>query len=61
MQHGINLVTVLFNNGAYGNVLRDQKTGFGNRVIGAVLANPDFMTLAKAFGVEAHRVDTCAL
>ena len=40
----------------YGNVLRDQRTAFGNRVIGAVLDNPDFMLLAKAFGVEGHRV-----
>ena len=55
-QERIGLVTVLFNNRAYGNVLRDQKQGFGNRVIGASLDNPDFMLLAKAFGVEGHRV-----
>ena len=55
-QDNIALVTLLFNNGAYGNVLRDQKTSFGNRVIGAVLQNPDFMQLAKAFNIEGHRV-----
>jgi acetolactate synthase-1/2/3 large subunit len=55
-QEGIGLVTLLFNNNAFGNVLRDQKTGFGNRIIGAVLENPDFMDLAKAFGIEGHRV-----
>lgn len=55
-QEGIALVTLLFNNNAYGNVLRDQKIGFGNRVIGSVLQNPDFMTLARAFGIEGHRV-----
>lgn len=55
-QEGIGLVTLLFNNGAYGNVLRDQQVGFGNRVIGSVLQNPDFLAFAKAFGVEAHRV-----
>jgi acetolactate synthase-1/2/3 large subunit len=55
-QEGIALVTLLFNNNAFGNVLRDQKTGFGNRVIGAVLQNPDFMLLAAAFGIEARRV-----
>ena len=43
---------------AYGNVLRDQRTGFGNRVIGATLENPDFMQLAKAFGIEGHRVNS---
>jgi acetolactate synthase I/II/III large subunit len=57
-QEGIGLITLLFNNNAYGNVLRDQRTGFGNRVIGSTLENPDFMLLAKSFGVEGHRVDT---
>jgi acetolactate synthase-1/2/3 large subunit len=55
-QYGIGLVTLLFNNNAFGNVLRDQRVGFANRVIGATLENPDFMLLAKAFGVEGHRV-----
>ena len=31
VQHGINLVTILFNNGAYGNVLRDQLRMFEGR------------------------------
>jgi len=55
-QYGIALVTLVFNNAAYGNVLRDQRTAFGNRVIGAALDNPDFMVLAESFGVEGHRV-----
>lgn len=55
-QEGIALVTILFNNSAFGNVLRDQRTSFGNRVIGASLQNPDFLALAKAFSVAAHRV-----
>lgn len=55
-QENIALVTILFNNASYGNVLRDQRTGFGNRVIGAVLDNPDFQMLAKSFGIEAYRV-----
>lgn len=57
-QDGIAVIVVLFNNGSFGNVLRDQRTGFGNRVIGAVLKNPDFMELAKAFGIEGHRVNS---
>jgi acetolactate synthase I/II/III large subunit len=55
-QEGIALITLLFNNNAYGNVMRDQKLGFGNRLIGSALHNPDFMMLAKAFGVEGHQV-----
>ncbi len=57
-QENIPLVTILFNNASFGNVMRDQKTNFGNRVIGAALENPDFMTLAKAFGIEAHLVSS---
>jgi acetolactate synthase I/II/III large subunit len=59
-QYGIALITLVFNNAAYGNVLRDQKTAFANRVIGSVLDNPDFMLLAKAFGIEGHRVTSPA-
>jgi acetolactate synthase-1/2/3 large subunit len=56
VQHGINLVTVVFNNGAYGNVLRDQRRMFQGRESGSALKNPDFQTYAKAFGVASWRV-----
>lgn len=52
-QHGIGAVAVLFDNGAYGNVRRDQEQRFGGRVIASELRNPDFVALAHAFGVEA--------
>lgn len=58
VQERIGLVTIVFNNAAYGNVMRDQQTGFGNRLIGSVLQNPDFLLLAKAFGVAGTRVST---
>jgi len=56
VQHGINLVTVLFNNSAYGNVLRDQRRMFEGRDSGSVLRNPDFQTYARSFGVPSWRV-----
>lgn len=56
VRYGINLVTVLFNNGAYGNVLRDQKRLFEGRHAGAELTNPDFQAYARAFGVRSWRV-----
>jgi acetolactate synthase-1/2/3 large subunit len=56
VQEDIRLIAIVFNNSAYGNVMRDQRTRYANRVIGAALRNPDFMTLAAAFGLEAHRV-----
>lgn len=55
-QERIGLVTILFNNDAYGNVMRDQRTGFGNRLIGSSLENPDFIALAAAFGVRGALV-----
>ncbi|MBC7634524.1 MAG: hypothetical protein H7251_02870 [Acetobacteraceae bacterium] len=56
VQHGINLVIVLVNNSAYGNVYRDQKRLFDGRHAGSKLVNPDFQTYAKAFGVPSWRV-----
>jgi len=59
-QERIALVTLVFNNASFGNILRDQKNRFGNRIIGANLVNPDFMQFASSFGIEAHRVTSPA-
>ncbi len=56
MRHRIPLTTVLFNDGAFGNVQRIQEERFGNRLIASDLANPDFVAFAKSFGAEAFRV-----
>ncbi|HEX2891045.1 thiamine pyrophosphate-dependent enzyme [Vineibacter terrae] len=58
VQFGINLVTVVVNNAAYGNVLRDQQRLYDGRHAGAELTNPDFLAYARAFGVAAWRVET---
>jgi acetolactate synthase-1/2/3 large subunit len=58
VQHGIGLVTVLFNNSAYGNVLRDQRRLFEGRAHGSELRNPDFQKYADSFGVKSWRVNT---
>lgn len=60
VRFGINLVTVLFNNESYGNVLRDQRRLFDGRHSGAELTNPDFQAYAKAFGVRSWRVADAA-
>ena len=52
-KYGIGTTTVVFDDNAYGNVLRTQKEEFEGRVIGAELKNPDFVALARAFGVQA--------
>ncbi len=53
------LVTVVFADGAFGNVRRIQANVF-KREIGTELHNPDFVRLAEAFGVNATRVDSPA-
>jgi acetolactate synthase-1/2/3 large subunit len=58
VQYGINLVTIVFNNGAYGNVMRDQNRLFNGRTIGVELLNPDFVKLAESFGMAAFRAGT---
>ena len=60
VQHGINTVTVLFNDSAYGNVLRMQKRDYGGRVIASELHNPDFVTFAESFGARGLRVHSPA-
>jgi acetolactate synthase-1/2/3 large subunit len=58
MRHRIPLTTIVFNDGAFGNVRRIQQERYGNRLIGSDLANPDFIAFAKSFGAEAMRVAT---
>jgi acetolactate synthase-1/2/3 large subunit len=57
VQHGIHTVTIVFDDGAYGNSNRDQREKFGGRELGTVLRNPDWVTLARAFGAEGIVVD----
>jgi acetolactate synthase-1/2/3 large subunit len=60
IQHDIGLVTVVFNNSAFGNVRRDQQERFDSHLIGADLENPDFVRLAESFGAAAYRVHSPA-
>ena len=54
VRHGINVVAVVFNDNAYGNVGRDLDEAWGGE-FGARLHNPDFMKFADAFGVTGLR------
>jgi len=57
VQYGINAVVVVFNDSAYGNVMRDQVNRFDGRTIGVDLHNPDFMKLADAYGARGLRAE----
>jgi acetolactate synthase-1/2/3 large subunit len=56
VQFRIGVMTLVFNNNAYGNVRRDQRERFDGRVVASDLVNPDFVKLAESFGVPAARV-----
>ena len=63
VQYGINAVVIVFNDNAYGNVLRAQIEQFDGHILGTQLHNPDFVQLAKVYGargVRAHDADQLA-
>jgi acetolactate synthase I/II/III large subunit len=57
VQHGIGSVTLLFNNGEYGNVGQMQREVYGGRVIASELVNPDFERFVSSFGAHYARAD----
>lgn len=58
VRHHIPLTTIVFNDGAFGNVRRIQQERFGNRLIASDLANPDFVKFAESFGAAGDRART---
>lgn len=55
-RYRIGLITLVFNNGVFGNVLRDQNIHYAGRHIGVHLHNPDLAKLAEVFGVKGVKV-----
>ncbi len=58
VKHRIGVVTVVFNDNAFGNVRRMQSELYEGRVLGSDLQNPDFVKLAESFGAAAFRAKT---
>lgn len=54
-QYDIAMPIVIFNNGGYSIIRQRQDARYG-RNIGTVLSNPDYVTLAKAFGFYGEQV-----
>lgn len=54
VQHNLGVVTVVFSNDAFGNVLLDQQRLYQGRDVASRLHNPDFAAVATAFGADAH-------
>ena len=58
VKHGIDIVAIVFADGAFGNVRRMQKEDYGNRLIGVDLHNPQFPKMAESFGAAGVRATT---
>ena len=60
VRHRLNVIAIVFNDGAYGNVKRIQQDRFGGRFIASDLLNPDFVRLAESFGAAGRRAESPA-
>jgi acetolactate synthase-1/2/3 large subunit len=57
VRHGVPLVIVVANNGAWQIEVHDQLTTYG-RVVGTRLQHSDYAALARSFGMYAERVES---
>lgn len=55
-EYDLNIKIILFNNNALGMIREYQKNNFNARYCEVFPKNPDFITLAKAFGIDGERV-----
>jgi acetolactate synthase I/II/III large subunit len=51
MLEGTGPIILVFNNAMYGTIRMHQERRFPGRIVGTALKNPDFLTLAAAYGV----------
>jgi acetolactate synthase I/II/III large subunit len=57
IRHGAAPIVLLFDNGMYGTIRMHQERSYPDRVIGTALSNPDFASLAAAYGAHGERVE----
>lgn len=57
VRYGLNVVAVVFNDGAYGNVARDLDMDFGG-TYETDFANPEFADLARSYGAAGFEADS---
>ena len=59
-QYGLPIITIIANNGTFGTIRMHQEREYPGRVVGTTIVNPDFVAMAKSFGLEGVRVETTA-
>ncbi|MEG3179886.1 thiamine pyrophosphate-binding protein [Sphingomonas sp. LT1P40] len=57
IQHGVNMLVLIIDNGAYGTIRMHQEREFPARLSGTTLHNPDFAALARAYGGWSETVE----
>ena len=57
VQYGINLVALVFADGAFGASNNDQRTRYQGRLVGTNFHNPNFVRVAEAFGAKGIRAE----
>ncbi|MXY34037.1 MAG: thiamine pyrophosphate-binding protein, partial [Boseongicola sp. SB0664_bin_43] len=60
MQMGAAPVILVLNNGSYGTIRMHQERHFPFRVSGTELANPNFASLARAYGMLGVKIEQTA-
>jgi acetolactate synthase I/II/III large subunit len=58
VQHRLDVVVLVVNNGMYGTIRMHQERSYPGRVIATDLVNPDFAALARAYGAHGEVVET---
>ncbi len=58
MQAGLHIIVLVINNSMYGTIRMHQERHYPGRTIATTLHNPDFVALARAYGLFAERVET---
>ncbi len=57
VRYGLNVITVIMNNGCWGSEKAYQKYAFNERYVGADVGSPDFELYARSFGALGIRVE----
>lgn len=56
VQHGAKPIVIVANNGRYGTIRAHQERHYPGRISGTEMANPDYATLARAYGGHGETV-----
>jgi acetolactate synthase I/II/III large subunit len=57
-QYQLPIIFIVVNNGMYGSIRMHQEINFPGKVFATDLENPDFVALAKAYGLHSALVES---